>query len=92
MSAQDNDAQAPFASSYSLDDQRFFREGDDVKETPNAFDIDSKNGIVFTNLPNYLDYQNGYFRMQVKATDKMDRSAAATLFVSCFNREMEDFN
>lgn len=70
---------------YSLENVVFHGEDGKTRSTEGAFAIGKTDGIVYTNLRDYLDFQNGYFVMDVVAMDSKNRMSKATINVSEYN-------
>jgi hypothetical protein len=90
----DNDSPGNAAVNFSLvDNCLFINEDGESKLVPAKdipFQIDRETGMISTKEGEFLDYLDGYFKLQVKAVDKSGSEALAEvqLYVSRDNQRL----
>lgn len=80
--ATDKDDNLYAVNRYSLARIEYVDEELRSEPTPYAFRIDPITGVITTNATSFVKYVDGYFQMDVIATDTKGRKAQVQLFVS----------
>ena len=80
--ATDKDDNVYTVNRYTLEQIQYVGSDSGSRFIPYMFRIDPLTGVVYTNTTSFIPYIDGYFLMDVVATDTLGRSARMPLYVS----------